>query len=268
MNNNVFMAELVNLMRRVDRVLTNSKVEYFAAYGTCLGAVRHHGMIPWDGDVDIAIRRRNVIGAVRALNDSNEQLYVEGGDIALRGKAVKLRIFNRVDETSSLEFCRAYVDLYIIDSAESNKLLFTIRQVLASGLFSASERRRKSGIKIKKTAFHIFRDVVFSPFRILPAAMVRNIAFWVYSSTRRSRMVKIAGSFRDRYSASFFSSQIRVAFHDLMIPVPIDYEGYLTTRYGNWREPPPVDQRVNNTFGGEAREWNVKVPENDERKKI
>lgn len=260
-----YKIELVNLLRRADRVLSDNKVEYFAVYGTCLGAVRHHGIIPWDGDVDIAVRRRDVVAAVKALRASREQLYVEGADLALRGKAWKLRIFNRMGPNPTLEFRRAYLDLYIIDSAEASKLLFTIRQVLASGLFAASSRRRKTNSKTKKTTFHVLLDFVFLPFRILPARMVRDIAIWVYCSTRRSTMVKLSGMFRRRYPAECFSSQQRVQFHDLMIPVPNGYDGFLTVMYGNWREPPPVEKRGNNTFAGENGEWNVAIPPDEER---
>ncbi len=46
---------LCHLMSQVDNLLKKHKIDYWIIGGTCLGAVRHKGMIPWDDDVDIAI---------------------------------------------------------------------------------------------------------------------------------------------------------------------------------------------------------------------
>jgi len=38
-----------------DLVLTKFEIDYSVSYGTLLGALRHGGLIPWDGDLDVMV---------------------------------------------------------------------------------------------------------------------------------------------------------------------------------------------------------------------
>ena len=38
-----------------DRICRQNSIQYYLAYGTLLGAVRDHGQIPWDYDIDVQI---------------------------------------------------------------------------------------------------------------------------------------------------------------------------------------------------------------------
>lgn len=47
----------LNLMNLVHKVCTENDIKYFLISGSCLGAVRHKGFIPWDDDIDIGMMR-------------------------------------------------------------------------------------------------------------------------------------------------------------------------------------------------------------------
>ena len=46
-------AAQLEVLNDIDKACTENEIQYFAEWGTLLGAVRHHGFIPWDDDMDI-----------------------------------------------------------------------------------------------------------------------------------------------------------------------------------------------------------------------
>jgi lipopolysaccharide cholinephosphotransferase len=51
-----YILALYQLMKDVHDVLEACHIDYWIEGGTLLGAVRHHGIIPWDDDLDVQIR--------------------------------------------------------------------------------------------------------------------------------------------------------------------------------------------------------------------
>lgn len=50
-------AATLDLLQTIAEICERYGLEWYAAYGTLLGAIRHEGFIPWDDDLDIWMRR-------------------------------------------------------------------------------------------------------------------------------------------------------------------------------------------------------------------
>lgn len=49
----------IEIMDVIHEICTNNGIRYYLIGGSCLGAVRHKGFIPWDVDIDIAMPRED-----------------------------------------------------------------------------------------------------------------------------------------------------------------------------------------------------------------
>ena len=68
--------KLLEMMKDIDKICQKNDINYFLAGGSCLGAVRHHGFIPWDDDMDIAMSRVEYNKFVKALKKDLGDKYV------------------------------------------------------------------------------------------------------------------------------------------------------------------------------------------------
>ena len=47
----------LEILKEFQQICNNNGLRYFVVAGSMLGAVRHHGFIPWDDDIDVAMPR-------------------------------------------------------------------------------------------------------------------------------------------------------------------------------------------------------------------
>ena len=70
-------AAQMEVLSDLDRACSENGIEYYADWGTLLGAVRHQGFIPWDDDIDICMKRHDYNRFIKLA----KQIMPEGYDI-------------------------------------------------------------------------------------------------------------------------------------------------------------------------------------------
>jgi phosphorylcholine metabolism protein LicD len=107
-----------DLLREMARLLKDSRVPFWVDCGTCLGAYRYGGAIPWDGDIDIAILQPDFDNAMHALNGLDKTKYqVQDWSNRCNPKTyIRIYIYEN----------RNFIDIYHFKIDPEKKILTTI----------------------------------------------------------------------------------------------------------------------------------------------
>jgi hypothetical protein len=69
------LASEKGLLKEIARIFTENKIPFWLDCGTCLGAYRYGGTIPWDKDVDVSILMPDFQNAFNALKELDPEKY-------------------------------------------------------------------------------------------------------------------------------------------------------------------------------------------------
>ena len=115
--------KMVDILDAIDVICSKHKIEYWVAYGTLLGAVRHKGFIPWDDDCDICMMRKDYDKFVEvAKKELPKNMFFQDRytDPGYKRSISKVRM----NDTKLIEFCETdhenfhqgiYVDVFVFD---------------------------------------------------------------------------------------------------------------------------------------------------------
>lgn len=246
-----------DILLYIKTVCEANQIQFFLAYGTVLGAVRHHGFIPWDDDIDIYMTRKNYEMFKRVMSKMSSPYYkvydVYNNDNYFMplSKVVDIRTTMKWHVAKKQTDFGAWVDVYVLDNVPDSKIRLWCFHKSLNFLQRCYEH---SLYKRKIVSFKsIIRNFLFSWTNIFgprnfSKIMVRlsqkynkeNTAYFAPSSfTAQSRKQAVL-------SKKTLGKGTIVEFekHTYLAPEKIDE--YLTHFYGNYMELPPIEKRKPN----------------------
>ncbi len=243
----------LDMLKVVDEICTKHNIRYYAIGGTCLGAIRHKGFIPWDDDIDIGMPRVDYKRFLEVAEEELDQgffLQTYKSDENYFYSYAKLRNSNTTFIEESLKNLRLnhgmFIDIFPLDGIGNNKFI---------GMINA---------KIIKVYHYILCLKMIPEYRLGNSIgkHVKGLLAWV-SKDKINKRIEAASSKRDYDSSKYvvnyfgaygrreivprfiFGEGIDLEFEDIQIKVPKHYDSYMTRIYGNYMELPPPEKRVN-----------------------
>ncbi|MBD5216472.1 MAG: LicD family protein [Bacteroidales bacterium] len=241
---------ILSIAKDIDRVCRENNIEYYLLGGSCIGAIRHEGFIPWDDDLDIIMTRPNY---EKFLTIAKQQLdpekyFVQEGlkDWPLYFSKIRLKgtyLHEPEDSYATEEMHGIYVDVFCLENVPDSNISARLQYFLAKYYlcYQLSQRKYVSASFKKKLMIALSFPLHFTPLR---NAVVNYIEKFNKRST--DRLGFLYGRTKYRTSATsrkVYGKPRYVKFEDTTLPVPEKTHEYLTQMFGDYMKLPPENQR-------------------------
>ena len=238
----------------IKRICDKCDIRYSLTAGTLLGALRHQGFIPWDDDIDIAMKReaydKFLAIAPSELDEKYEVFNYETNpncEIVFTKIVAKGTVLQDKYAKSPEVSCGVFVDIFPYDNQPDSEIGRKV-QVIRTYLL---EKRIliKGGYNFRKKSF---KKVLYTFLRAIDFASKQKL-FMKYRkvqgkyNNRPTKYVtgfdKYSESFRNTFSTELLDNYTQLEFEGIKFSVFADYRGYLRQKYGDYMELPPLEQR-------------------------
>lgn len=248
---------MLDMLVSFDEFCREHHLRYYLTGGTLLGAVRHHGYIPWDDDIDVGMPRTDYEKFSEIYNQEKKNpdyvfvsyhqepdLYVSSGKLFDQRTVMK-------ESSDSNVTIGVYLDVFPLDNIGKNE---NEAELFAEKALEYRMRLTKRTWKVnvpgrawyKNAAVAVLKT--FSTHKPVSALVKEQDKF---CSSRSSEHLEpyvgyvCAAMKKELLHGEWFESVRELPFEGHLMIVPGEYEKVLTVFYGNdFMELPPAEKRV------------------------
>lgn len=230
-----FQLSLLDGLRHFDTICKANGINYWLSSGTCLGAIRHGGFIPWDDDIDVEMLREDYINLMKVFEeDEHYVMQTYKNDLYYTQPFPKLR-FKDVTVKEGLgvadrnyKYKGLFIDIFVMEP--SPRFIATLCHVLVGTM-------RHLGFRIKHRTW-----VIDTLYRFIKCCVYGLISFsrlfCIYSSRNTLRHTLGTGVERNIRKKNEIFPLTTASFEGYVFPVPGKYDSYLRRMFGDYLKIP------------------------------
>ena len=252
---------LLDLLKVFKKVCEEHNLRYFALGGTCIGALRHKGFIPWDDDMDVGMPYEDFLKFRRIAKDVLPDGYDVYCPLEHRYSYYNAVFLHNTNTTSIDNVWKDYPDCYKGISIDilpvmgmpkgriKQKLFqYYVAYVIIKNRMVKMPLKYQTGVS-QKLLWHMFNmggdkgsDMEYMKRaekklkKIKYDTSDRILFAWLW----RPATAHVNWVNHNMFPYKYFADEIEVPFEDTTICVPTGYDEYLKADYGDYMKIPPL----------------------------
>lgn len=247
------------ILKKIIEICDKININYYMAYGSLIGVVRHRGFIPWDDDLDLYMMRPDYDKFLAWCMEHEQELY----PFKLLSREncenypYNIARFNDLRYEAVYENTQAYIsgmfiDIYPLDGAGNEEVKFEKKmRIIKRNLFrfilwstddhyepSGKKKKWRSAVKVLGRRYAKVRGAE----HFLDKMLKLGKQFTIKDSKYVSVLIWDASMYvQDK---SDFEEFVYGEFEGIQVKIPKGYDRVLKNIYGNYMELPPEEERV------------------------